>query len=101
MPYPRSKFAPFFSGEVDQDVEDFLDEYEEKANDNNLTDIQKVEMVIWYVVKTQHHIWKLLSGYIDRDWGDLQAQLCQQYVNPSTEGQFSKQKLVDFVDKYA
>jgi len=101
MPYPQSKFAPSFSGEVDQDVKDFLDEYKEKANENNLTATQKVETVIWYVIKTQHHIWKSLPGYIDCDWGDLQAQLCQQYVNPSTEGQFSKQKLVDFVDKYA
>jgi len=101
MPYPRAKFAPYFSGEVDQDVEDFLDEYEEKANDNNLTCTQKVETVIRYVVKTQHHIWKSLPGYIDRNWDDLRAQLRQQYVNPSTEGQFSKQKLVDFVDKYA
>jgi len=101
MPYLRSKFVPFFSGEVDQDVEDFLDEYEEKANENNLTDTQKVETVIRYVVKTQHHIWKSLPGYIDRDWGDLRAQLRQQYINPSTEGQFLKQKLVDFVDKYA
>jgi len=86
MPYLWAKFAPYFSGEVNQDIEDFLDEYEEKANDNNLTRTQKVETVIRYVVKTQHHIWKSLPGYIDRDWDDLRAQLRQQYVNPSTEG---------------
>ena len=101
MPDARSKLAPYFSGEVDQDVEDFLDEYEEKANDNSLTDTQKVETVIRYVVKSQRHIWKSLSGYINRDWDNLRAQLRKQYVNPSTEGQFSKQKLVEFVDKYA
>ena len=101
MPYPWAKFAPYFSSKVDQDVKDFLDEYKEKANDNNLTCTQKVETVIWYIVKTQHHIWKSLPGYIDRDWDDLRAQLHQQYINPSTEGQFSKQKLVDFVNKYA
>jgi len=71
MPYPRSKFAPFFSSEVDQDVKDFLDEYKEKANENNLTDTQKVETVIQYVIKTQHHIWKSLPGYINCDWGNL------------------------------
>jgi len=71
MPYLRAKFALYFSGEVDQDVKDFLDEYKEKANNNNLTRTQKVETVIWYVVKTQHHIWKSLPGYIDHDWDNL------------------------------
>jgi len=101
MPSVRSKYTPHFSSEVDQDVEDFLDEYKELANDNGLTDGQKVDTVIWYVIKSQHHIWRSLSGFIDRNWDDLHVQLHQQYISPSTKGQFSKQKLVDFVDKYA
>ena len=30
----------------------------------------------------------------------MRDELCEEYVNPSTESKFSKQKLVDFAGKY-
>jgi hypothetical protein len=42
-----------------------------------------------------------LQGYIDLEWDEFCDELREQYVNPSNEGWFSKQKLVRFADKYA
>jgi len=101
MPSVRSKLAPHFSGEIDQPVEDFLEEYEELADKFGLTEQEKVETVIRYVDRTQRHVWKSLPGYLDGDWNDLRDDLCEEYVSPSPEGQFSRQKLLDFANKYA
>jgi len=49
MPSKRSKLAPFYSGEVEHPIEDFLDEYKELADKCGLTGPQKVEMVIQYI----------------------------------------------------
>ena len=51
--------------------------------------------------RAQRHVWKSLPGFLDRDWNDLRDDLYAEYVSPSTEGQFSKQKLLDFANKYA
>jgi len=60
-----------------------------------------VETVIRYVNRSQRHVWQALPGYTDRNWDDFHDELCEEYVNPTTEGQFSKQKLLDFANKYA
>jgi len=100
MPSKRSKLAPFYSGEVEHPIKDFLDEYKELADKCGLTGLQKVETVIQYVDRSQRHVWQALPGYINRNWDDFCDELCEEYVNPTTEGQFSKQKLLDFVNKY-
>jgi len=100
MPSKRSKLAPFYSGEVKHPIEDFLDEYEELADKCGLTGPQKVETVIRYIDRSQRHIWQALPGYTDRNWDNFCNELCKEYINPTTEGQFSKQKLLDFANKY-
>ena len=101
MPSKRSKLAPHFTGEVEHLIEDFLDEYKELADKCGLTGPQKVETVIWYVDRSERHVWQALPGYINHDWDELCDKLHEEYVNPTTEGQFSKQKLLDFASKYA
>ena len=101
MPSARSKLAPYFSGETEHSVEDFLEEYEGLADKCALNKVQKVETVIRYVNPTQRYIWKSLPGFIGHDWDDLCLELREQYVDPTIEGQFSKQKLLDFANKYA
>ncbi len=97
----RSKLVLHFSGKIEHPVEDFLEEYEELADKYGLTEQEKVETVIRYVHRSQRHVWKSLPGFLDRDWNDLRDDLCKEYISPSTEGQFSKQKLLDFANKYA
>ena len=98
MPSTRSKTAPRFSGEIDIPIEEFLKEYEELADGCGLTQHQKVETVIWYVSTSQRHIWTSLAGFAARDWSDLCRQLRKEYISPSTQGRYSKQKLVELAN---
>ena len=101
MPSMRSRLAPCFTGNINQPIEDFLEEYEELADKCSLTSQQKVETVIQYVDRSQRHVWQNLPGYLARNWLDLCDKLCDEYVSPTPEGQFSRQKLIDFAAKYA
>jgi hypothetical protein len=75
--------------------------YEELADNCGLSNFQKVETIIRYVHCSECHIWMTLQGYIDHNWDNLRNKLSEEYINPSPEGWFSKQKLVDFANKYA
>ena len=101
MPSKQSKLAPHFTGKVEHPIEDFLDEYKELVDKCGLTGPQKVETVIQYVNCSEHHVWQALPGYINHNWDELCNELHEEYMNPTTEGQFSKQKLLDFTSKYA
>jgi hypothetical protein len=101
MPSVQSKLAPHFTGEIEDLIEDFLEEYEELVKKCELTDQEMVETVIQYVIHSECHVWKSLPGYADCDWDDFHTQLCKEYVSPTKEGQFSRQKLIECTDKYA
>jgi len=101
MPSVRSKIAPHFSGDIEHPIEDFLDEYEGLADKYGLSGREKVETVTRYVDRSQRHVWQNLPGFINRDWDNFRHELCIEYVSPTPEGQFSRQKLVDFASKYA
>jgi len=101
MPSVRSKLTPHFTGKVKFPIQDFLEEYEELADKCGLTNFQKVEIVIRYVDRSQRHIWQSLPGYINHNWDDFCDDLGNEYVNPSAEGQCSRQKLAELANRYA
>jgi hypothetical protein len=101
MPTPRSKLALYFTGDIEEPISEFLQEYEELADSNGLTSHQKVETVVRYVNPTECDLWQSLSGYISRDWDNLCDDLCEEYVDPTPQGQYSKQKLQDFTSSTA
>jgi len=101
MPSMCSKIAPHFSSNIEHPIKDFLDEYEGLANKYGLSGREKVETVTRYVNHSQRHVWQNLPGFINRDWDNFCHELCIEYVSPTPEGQFSRQKLVDFASKYA
>ena len=101
MPSTQDRLAPFFSSKIDYLVEEFIQEFEEIADGHRLTNQQKVETIIRYIDTSQHHIWKSLQGYLNRNWHNFCNELRNEYVNPTTQGQFSKQRLVNYTDKSA
>jgi len=93
--------VPFFSGNINDLIEDFLQEYNELADSYRLSSRQKVETVIWYIAQSQRDIWKSLEGYVNCDWSDLCRNLRDEYVNPTPQGRYSKQKLQDYTNRRA
>jgi hypothetical protein len=96
MPTPQSKLAPYFTGDIKEPISKFLQEYEELADSNGLTSRQKVETVVRYINPTECDLWQSLPGYICHDWDNLCDNLCEEYINPTLQGRYSKQKLLDF-----
>ena len=91
MSSARSKLASFFSG----DIEDPLDEFLHEELTDNKKIYQKVETVIRYVDPSQRDLRKSLEGFINRDWDDLCRDLRDEYVDPTPQGRYSEQKLLD------
>jgi hypothetical protein len=100
MPSIRSKLMLCFLGNIEQPIEDFLEEYERLVDRYGLTGLQRVEMVIWYVDCSQCHIWQHLPGFLNHNWDAFHNKLRKEYVTPTPEGQFSRQKLVKFANMY-
>jgi hypothetical protein len=101
MPTPHPKLAPYYTGDIEEPISKFLQEYKELADSNGLTSCQKVETVMCYVNPTEHDLWPSLPGYIHHNWDKLCYELHEEYVDPTLQGQYSKQKLQDFASSTA
>ena len=86
MPLIRSKLAPCFMGNIEYLIEDFLEEYKRLADRYGLTGPQKVETVIWYVDRSQCHIWQHLPGFLNRNWDTFHNKLHKEYISPTPKG---------------
>jgi hypothetical protein len=47
----------------------------------------------------EHDLWKSLTGYILHNWEDLCDKLHNEYIAPTVNGHYSKQKLQDLTNK--
>ena len=63
MPCPHSNAAPFFSGTLDNPIDDFLAEYSELADGHRLSKWQKCELVVQYIDPKLRNHWKSMAGY--------------------------------------
>jgi hypothetical protein len=97
MPSSHSQTAPFFSGCVEDSLEDFLEEYNELAKDCRLMEKQKCEMVLCYIAPSHRDLWRSLDEFHIYDWTRYCQALSQIYESTSAEGQYSQHKLLEFV----
>ncbi|KAH9158549.1 hypothetical protein EDB89DRAFT_2085856 [Lactarius sanguifluus] len=96
MPSPRSKFAPYYSGHANT-FEDFLEEFEGLASDCELTDPQRVDVLIRYVAPSLRDFWRSLSGYHSRDWPLFRQSLVNIFGNTTPRHQILRQKLHSYI----
>ena len=96
MPAPRSSRAPYFSGSVNDSIEDFLRDYEVLAESCGLTNRQNVETVTRYTKSDLRDFWKSQDGYIASDWRDLKQELLKLYAGASALRRYSERKLQGF-----
>ena len=64
MPPPRSNRTLHYSGLIYESIDDFLKEYKEFANSCELSNLQKVELVVRYTTPKLQDFWKSLNGYL-------------------------------------
>ncbi|KAH9171756.1 hypothetical protein EDB89DRAFT_2070530 [Lactarius sanguifluus] len=100
MPSPRSKFAPYYLGHANM-FEDFLEEFEGLASNCELTDPQRVDVLICYVAPSLRDFWRSLDGYRSRDWPLFRQSLVNIFGNPTPRHQIMRQKLRSYVQDSA
>ncbi|KAJ3806181.1 hypothetical protein F5876DRAFT_80961 [Lentinula aff. lateritia] len=89
MPAPGSSKAPTkFTGEA-QDLKDFIEEFENCADAQELTSEEKVKMVAKYVDRETKRYWKTLDAYAKKDWGALKKELLKAYPGAEKGHRFS------------
>jgi hypothetical protein len=98
MPALRSHTAPYFSGQANDPLADFLHEYETLANSYTLSDAQKVDTILRYVPSHVREFWKTLDGYINKDWTALKDILESLYPDSAAGNRYTKSGLQDFVN---
>jgi hypothetical protein len=101
MPGPRSPNAPYFSGQPNDPLADFLNEYDMIATGHGLTDQQKVDCILRYIPYSMRDLWKTLDGFSIGNWTTFQAALDRLYPDTAAATRYTRQGLMDFVDMAA
>ncbi|KAH9044080.1 hypothetical protein EDB83DRAFT_1576383 [Lactarius deliciosus] len=96
MPSPRLKYAPYYSGCTDT-LEDFLEEFEGLAYDCELTDPQRVDVLIRYVAPLLRDFWRSLNGYRSHDWPLFRQSLIKVFGSTTPRPQVMRQRLLSYV----
>lgn len=97
MPSPRSAKAPYFSGQPDDRLADFLFEYDILASGYKLSDKEKVETILRYVPFSVRELWKTLAGYASGNWATFRATLEDLYPDIAATARYTKNVLKDFI----
>jgi len=82
---------------VDDQIDDFLQEYEELADRCQLSEEVKVKKVVRYVTQSHRDFWRAMNGYLNGDWDELCQDLSEVYIDTTVQGRHSIHKLQDFV----
>src|SRR5216684_3818885 len=97
MPAPRSHNAPYFSGQQNDSLADFLHEYDGLASSLGLSSSQKVDTVLRYVPATTREFWTTLDGYISKDWPTFCTDLRKLYPDTAASSRYTRNGLQEFV----
>jgi len=96
MPDPRSAGAPYFSGQPNELLAAFLQEFDALATSHRLTDGQKVWTILEYISPTVRDFWKTLDGFGTGHWQTFRPTIEALY--PSAVTRYKMIDLEDFVD---
>ena len=98
MPAAKSRRAPRFTGQDDEILSEFLQEYEDLADRNGLTERQKVEKIIRYIPRSLRKLWVILPGYRVANWWRFRTELENLYPDIAAQTRCTRQDLAKFVE---
>ncbi|KIJ34595.1 hypothetical protein M422DRAFT_263379 [Sphaerobolus stellatus SS14] len=97
MPAPGSNRAPkTFDGSED-DIADFLELFENCADDAQLPDKEKVAFIFRYLSRGQKDIFKTLEGYAELDWTKFKKAIEEAFEGTFKEKKYIQQSLIQFM----
>jgi hypothetical protein len=100
MPAPGTKRAPEFHRKDPEELKDFLEEYEELADRNGLTEKEKAKEIVKYADKETRAFWKRLPGY-GKDYMELKEKILKANSKNTIDDKPVLSELVKLVKKSA
>ena len=82
MPGLRGKNSLHFWG---KNILEFLMEYEQAAQQANLTDVKRCQEIRIYFARKEKWVLDVLEGYINKDWQALKRELLSLYTSLEEE----------------
>ncbi|KIJ47688.1 hypothetical protein M422DRAFT_98498, partial [Sphaerobolus stellatus SS14] len=96
MPAPGSNCVPkIFDGNED-DIAEFLEQFENCAEDAQLADEDKVSFIIRYLARQQKDIFKSLDGYLETNWTVFRAAIQEAFEGAFKEKKYTHQSLIQY-----
>jgi hypothetical protein len=95
---PCATKTPSFDGMTGEPIMDFLIDYGELTDGHNLTDQQKVETILRYILHAWRDLWKSLKGCTMGNWTTFQGELEKLYPNVDAATCYSRQALLNLVN---
>ncbi|KIJ45391.1 hypothetical protein M422DRAFT_251166 [Sphaerobolus stellatus SS14] len=96
MPAPGSSRAPkTFDGSEDN-IAEFLEIFENCADDAQLPDAEKVSFIFRYLSRSQKDVFKTFDGYDDLDWKKFKAAIEEAFEGAFKEKKYTRQSLIQF-----
>ena len=96
MPDPCSAGAPYFSGQPNEPLAAFLEEFNTLATSHELTDGQKVRTILEYILPTERDFWKTLDRFDTGNWQTFRTTIEALY--PSATTRYTRIDPEEFVD---
>ncbi|KAE9383404.1 hypothetical protein BT96DRAFT_951378 [Gymnopus androsaceus JB14] len=78
MPAPGSHKSPRLTGEVSE-LKDFLEDFGDLADAQELTDEERVKWVLKYTDGTARKYWRTLEGYAKKSWAEMKKEIIAAY----------------------
>ncbi|KIJ43690.1 hypothetical protein M422DRAFT_169568 [Sphaerobolus stellatus SS14] len=101
MPPPGSNRAPkTFEGSEDE-IAEFLELFENCADDSQLPDTEKVPFLFRYLSRGQKDVFKTFDGYSPADWTVFKAAIQEAFEGAFTEKKYTRQSLIQFTRKHS
>ncbi|KIJ22736.1 hypothetical protein M422DRAFT_196787, partial [Sphaerobolus stellatus SS14] len=96
MPAPGLNRAPkTFDGSED-DIADFLELFENCADDAQLPDRERVSFIFRYLSRGQKDVFKTFDGYEELDWVKFKAAIEEAFEGAFKEKKYTRQALIQF-----
>ena len=100
MPVPGSRQALDFDLRNPEELQEFLEEFEELAKRCRLTMREKAKIVVKYVDRETRRFWTRLEGYGD-DYAKLKKKIIGAYSKNFLEDELAMTELIKLVKKSA
>ncbi|KAJ3831822.1 hypothetical protein F5878DRAFT_549050, partial [Lentinula raphanica] len=101
LPAPGSTRAPEKIRGDGTQLKYFLKEFEGHANDQELTDEERVRLVLKYVDGPTREYWMTLKGYKRDDWAQLKEELYEAYPGSKQGHHYTRRHLKKLASDHA